>query len=70
MATSAAFQSDIVLKVRPPDAQSEVPKFKNGSNLISWIQPAVNEAVVSELQKKEMTVVGVSTQDCLLEHFT
>jgi hypothetical protein len=53
-----AFGSDIVLKVRPPDAAMEVSRFKKGGNLISYIQPAVNKDIVDNLQAKKMTVIG------------
>lgn len=57
--TTDAFQSDIVLKVRPPDVAREVGKFKRGGTLVSWVQPAVNEDLLEKLQSKDMTVVGV-----------
>jgi H+-translocating NAD(P) transhydrogenase subunit alpha len=56
--TAKAFQSDIVLKVRPPDVSSEVGMFKEGGTLVSWIQPAINEDLVTKLQEKSMTVIG------------
>jgi alanine dehydrogenase len=57
--TTAAFQSDIVLKVRPPSIADEVPLFKPGGRLVSYIQPALNQDLVEELQKKQMTAIGV-----------
>ena len=56
--TSAAFGSDIVLKLRAPDIAKEVGQFKEGANLISYIQPAQNKELVEKLQAKKMTVVG------------
>ena len=58
VAADAAFGSDIILKVRAPDATKEVPKFAEGSRLISYIQPALNKDLVAKLQEKKMTVVG------------
>jgi alanine dehydrogenase len=57
--TAAAFQSDIVLKLRPPSIADEVPLFKPSGHLVSYIQPAINKELVEELQKKQMTVIGV-----------
>lgn len=59
--TKGAFGSDIVLKVRPPAVAEEVPLLKDGANLVSYIQPAINKTLVEELQKKKMTVVGANT---------
>lgn len=58
MGTSEAFRADIVLKVRAPDAQSEVPQLKTGGYLLSWIQPDTNEDLLTTLQEKKMTVIG------------
>ena len=56
--TSAAFQSDIVLKVRPPSIADEVPLLREGGHLVSYIQPALNKELVDALQKKHMTAIG------------
>lgn len=56
--TSQAFQADVVLKVQPPDVESEANRFKVGGHLLTWIQPNVNEELVTRLQEKKMTVVG------------
>lgn len=63
--TAVAFQSDIVLKVRPPSIAEEVPQFKPGGHLVSYIQPALNKELVEELQKKKMTAIGVTHQACV-----
>lgn len=55
--TSGAFQTDIMLKVQPPDVNSEASMFKAGSCLVSYIQPDVNEVLVDRLQDKEMAVI-------------
>lgn len=58
--TAAALGSDIVLKVRPPSVDTEVPLLKPGGNLISYIQPAVNTDLVAQLGEKKMNVIGAS----------
>ncbi|KAH8021664.1 hypothetical protein HPB51_016060 [Rhipicephalus microplus] len=52
------FQSDIVLKVRPP---IEVDKghLRDSSTLISFLYPAQNNSLVDELAKKQMTVFAM-----------
>lgn len=57
-----AFATDIVLKVRPPKVGDETNLFKSGAGLISYIQPAQNKELVSALQDKKMTVLGM---DCI-----
>lgn len=59
--TAAAFESDIVLKVRPPSIADEVPLFRTGGHLVSYIQPAMNQELVESLQKKQMTAIGTFT---------
>ena len=56
--TDEALAADIVLKIRPPDVQSEVAKLKAGGVLVSYIQPAVNEGVVAALRERDVTVIG------------
>ena len=46
------------LQVRPPDVSKELKHLKEGGNLISYIQPAVNTELVDKLKEKQMTVVG------------
>lgn len=58
VATGDAFASDIVLKVQPPNADTEVGLFKKGGRLISYINPAVNGDLVEKLKMQDMTVVG------------
>ncbi|KAI3433374.1 hypothetical protein D9Q98_003191 [Chlorella vulgaris] len=60
--TTDAFKQDIVLKVRPPDAASEVGLFKEGGRLVSFIYPAQNKDLVEQLGKRKMTVLGM---DCI-----
>ena len=56
--TKEAFNQDIVLKVRPPDLQTEAALFKDGGHLISFLYPAQNKELVEKLQAKKMTVLG------------
>ena len=70
MGTSEAFQKDIVLKVRAPDAQSEVPQLKTGGYLLSWIQPDTNEDLLTTLQEKKMTVIGTVFLSALCVHLS
>lgn len=57
-----AFSADIVLKVRPPNNKTEVPLFKQGSRLISYVYPAQNKDLLDQLAAKKMTVLGM---DCI-----
>jgi NAD/NADP transhydrogenase alpha subunit len=56
-----ALGSDIVLKIRPPHLSKEVPAFKNGGHLISYIQPAINKELVEKLAAKKLTVIGAAS---------
>ncbi|KAF3221917.1 hypothetical protein TWF191_006965 [Orbilia oligospora] len=47
--------SDILLKVRAPNLDTEVPNLRRGSTLISFISPAVNKPLVEALAKQETT---------------
>lgn len=60
--TSDAFQQDIVLKVRPPNADNEIGMFKEGGKLISFVYPAQNKALVEKMQERKLTVLGM---DCI-----
>lgn len=60
MDTKAVFESDIVLKVRPPQMNPSLNKdetevLKKGQTLISFLYPSQNAAIVEQLQKKEVT---------------
>lgn len=52
-----AFQSQIVLKVQPPNTVYETAKFTKGSTLMSWIEPESHERLLTRLQEKQMTVI-------------
>lgn len=55
-----AFESDIVLKVRAP-AIDELSLLRNRANLISFLYPAQNKALIDELAKKELTVFAMDS---------
>merc|ERR1711963_295072 len=59
--SNAAFQSDIVLKVRQP-SKEEAPKFKEGGTLYSFLYPAQNKDLIDELSKQKITAFGM---DCV-----
>merc|ERR1711963_271032 len=59
--SNAAFQSDIVLKVRQP-SKEEAPKFKEGGTLYSFLYPAQNPDLVNALAAKKLTAFGM---DCV-----
>ncbi len=51
-------ESDIVLKLRPP-AIAEVAQLQAGGTLVSYIQPAQNDALVQALAAKQLTVLAM-----------
>jgi NAD(P) transhydrogenase subunit alpha len=59
----AAWQSDIVLKLRPPvigdGGACEADQMREGGTLISYIQPAENPALVEKLAAKRLTVLAM-----------
>merc|ERR1719192_162405 len=59
--SNAAFQSDIVLKVRQP-SKEEAPKFKEGGTLYSFLYPAQNKDLIKALADKKLTAFGM---DCV-----
>ncbi|XP_071455597.1 NAD(P) transhydrogenase, mitochondrial-like [Hetaerina americana] len=59
--TKEVFNSDIILKVRQPLLE-EVNKFREGSNLISFIYPAQNKEVVDKLAARKLNVFAM---DCI-----
>lgn len=58
---TTAFQSDLVLKVRQPTL-TELPNFRDGTTLISFIYPGQNKELVDALAAKKMNVFGM---DCI-----
>ena len=57
----AAYNSDIILKVRTPLTE-ELGSFKDGSTLISFLYPAQNKELINQLAEKKMTVFAM---DCV-----
>ncbi len=53
--------SDIVLKVRPP-VDSEYSQMQSGSTLVSFVWPAQNECLVSDLEKSGINALAM---DCV-----
>ena len=54
-------QADIVIKIDPPTTK-EIEQARDQANLISFIWPARNEPLVSELTRKGLTVLAM---DCV-----
>lgn len=52
-------QSDVLLKVRPPNVEEEVEKIREGSTLISFLFPAQNKTIVDALQKRKTTAFAM-----------
>jgi NAD(P) transhydrogenase subunit alpha len=55
---AAAWQADIVLKVRPPE-ESEIGQLRDGATLISFLYPGQNEALVGKLAARKLTVLAM-----------
>jgi NAD(P) transhydrogenase subunit alpha len=58
----AAWQADIVLKLRPPTLENgacEADQMRDGATLISYIQPAENPELVERLAAKRLTVLAM-----------
>ncbi|KAJ3225382.1 hypothetical protein HK099_006923 [Clydaea vesicula] len=56
------WESDIVLKVRPPLVESEINEtefFKSGSTLISFFHPSQNQDKIKLLQKRKMNLFAM-----------
>jgi NAD(P) transhydrogenase len=56
-----ALDCDVILKVRPP-LKEEVPEFKSGKTLISFVYPAQNKELVDYLAKQNVTLFAM---DCI-----
>lgn len=52
-------ESNILLKVRPPNIENEVPNIKEGSALISFIQPMQNRPLVEALASRRVTAFAM-----------
>jgi NAD(P) transhydrogenase subunit alpha len=59
----AAWQRDIVLKLRPPvvhaDGSCEADQMRDGATLVSYILPAENAALLDKLAGKKLTVLAM-----------
>jgi len=60
---AAAWQADIVLKLRPPvvhpDGSCEADQMRDGGTLISYIQPSENPELLEKLAAKRLTVLAI-----------
>jgi len=55
-------ECDLILKVRAPSKeQGEVDLLKEGQHLISFVQPAQNEALMEQLIAKKVTVLAMDS---------
>ena len=50
--------SDILFKVRAPSAE-EVPLLRNGSSLVSFLNPAQNQELVESMARQKVTAFAV-----------
>jgi NAD(P) transhydrogenase subunit alpha len=55
---ATAWAADIVLKVRPPES-AEVPQLREGGCLISFLYPAQNDALITALAARKVTVLAM-----------
>lgn len=59
-------RSDIILKVRPPEFHNELnihemDLLREGQRLISFIQPAQNQALLKDLSQKKISVLAIDS---------
>lgn len=52
-------ESNILLKVRPPNLESEVPAIREGAAMISFLQPAQNKELVEALAARRVTAFAM-----------
>jgi H+-translocating NAD(P) transhydrogenase subunit alpha len=55
---AAAWQADIVLKIRPP-TDDEVGQLREGGTLISFLYPAQSEALLAKLAARRVTALAM-----------
>jgi NAD(P) transhydrogenase subunit alpha len=55
---AAAWQADIVLKIRPP-TDAEVGQLREGGTLISFLYPAQNEDLLAKLAARKVTALAM-----------
>ncbi|KIX03107.1 NAD(P)(+) transhydrogenase (AB-specific), alpha subunit [Rhinocladiella mackenziei CBS 650.93] len=52
-------QSNILLKVRPPNLETEIPSIREGAAMISFLQPAQNKNLVEALALRRVTAFAM-----------
>jgi NAD(P) transhydrogenase subunit alpha len=57
-ALEAVWQSDVVLKVRPP-ADDEIAKLEEGATLVSFIWPATSPELLEKLKKQKVNALAM-----------
>ncbi|HEX4450999.1 MAG TPA: Re/Si-specific NAD(P)(+) transhydrogenase subunit alpha [Kofleriaceae bacterium] len=55
---ATAWSADIVVKVRPPET-AEIAQLREGACLIGFVYPAQNEALVTALAERKVTVLAM-----------
>ncbi len=55
---ATAWSADIVVKVRPPEI-AEISQLREGACLIAFVYPAQNEALVTALAERKLTVLAM-----------
>lgn len=53
-----AFDNDIIFKIRPPKLH-EVEKMRQNGTLISFLQPSQNAELIKQLEKRQITSLGM-----------
>ncbi|KAK6341243.1 hypothetical protein TWF696_008329 [Orbilia brochopaga] len=52
-------ESDILLKVRAPNVETEVPSLRRGSTMISFLNPSINKTLVEALANQGTTAFAM-----------
>lgn len=52
-------KTDILLKVRPPSQDEEVPALKEGSTVVSFLYPAQNKSLVEKLASRNVNAFAM-----------
>jgi NAD(P) transhydrogenase subunit alpha len=58
VSTAAAWQSDVVFKVTPPDS-AEIERLRAGSTLVALIAPGQSPELLAELARRPITVLAM-----------
>lgn len=56
--TKQAFDNDILFKIRPPKLH-EIEQIPQNGTLISFIQPSQNGELIKQLEKRQITALGM-----------